>query len=161
MNNAYLLTGGNLGDREANLQTAATYIEQITGNIVAKSEIYETAAWGITNQEPFLNQVLLIETSFKPTEVLKKLLAIEEKMGRKRLVKFGPRVIDIDILFYNNEIIKLESLTIPHPEIQNRRFVLTPLNDIAPSYVHPVLNKNVHELLIDCKDLLEVRKYGS
>ena len=159
MNKVYLLTGGNLGDREANLQQARNLIEQSAGTLVAFSHIYETAAWGITDQAAFLNQVLLLQTECNPHDLLKNLLAIEEQMGRKRLVKFGPRIVDIDILFYNNEIIKSENLLIPHPEIQNRRFVLVPLNEIATDFIHPIFNKTIRELLNVCKDPLEVNLF--
>lgn len=156
MNNVYLLTGGNLGDRAANLQQAANLIEQSAGTLVTFSSIYETAAWGIIDQPSFLNQVLLLQTDYKPHDLLKKLLFIEEQMGRKRSVKFGPRIIDIDILFYNNQIIKSENLMIPHPEIQNRRFVLASLNEIASDFIHPIFNKTIRELLNVCNDPLQV-----
>lgn len=159
MNKAYLLTGGNLGNRSANLQHAFNLIEQTGGILVACSHIYETAAWGITDQQAFLNQVLLLKTELNPHDLLKTLLAIETQMGRKRLVKFGPRIIDIDVLFYNNEIIHSENLIVPHPEIQNRRFVLVPLNEIASTFIHPLLKKTIAELLEVCNDPLEVKLY--
>jgi 2-amino-4-hydroxy-6-hydroxymethyldihydropteridine diphosphokinase len=160
MNNVYLLTGGNLGDRKANLLQASNLIEQSAGCLVARSGIYETAAWGMTDQDAFLNQVLLIQTPLVSHKLLQTLLSIEEQMGRKRGAKFGPRVIDIDILFYNNEIIKSIDLTVPHPEIQNRRFVLVPLNEIAFSLIHPVFNKTINQLLVECKDPLKVNVYN-
>ncbi len=159
MNDAYLLIGGNMGDRLLNLQQAYFKIEKQAGAIVKKSDVYETAAWGLTEQNAFLNQVLLISTVHTAEELLQKLLYIEQESGRKRIVKMGPRTIDIDILFYNNEIISTSDLTVPHPQIANRRFVLTPLNEIAPDFVHPVLQKTIGELLEKCTDNLEVKKY--
>lgn len=159
MNEVYLLTGGNIGDRLMNLQQASLKIEKEAGTVLKKSAIYETAAWGLTDQNPFLNQVLLISTSSNPEDLLQTLLHIEQELGRKRMIKMGPRNIDIDILFYNNEIISSPNLTVPHPQIANRRFVLTPLNEIAPAFVHPVLQKTIAQLLEVCPDNLEVKKY--
>jgi 2-amino-4-hydroxy-6-hydroxymethyldihydropteridine diphosphokinase len=156
MNNVYLLIGGNMGDRLKNLSESTGWIEKEVGAIVKKSSIYETAAWGVTDQPSFLNQVLFVSTKLSAEDVLKTILPIEEKMGRKRVEKMGPRTIDIDILFYNNEITSLPNLSIPHPHIANRRFVLEPLAEIAPAFVHPVLQKNVAELLNDCPDTLKV-----
>lgn len=159
MNEAYLLTGGNIGDRLMNLQQACFKIEKQAGAILRKSDVYETAAWGLTEQNSFLNQVLLISTMYNAEELLQKLLYIEQESGRKRVVKMGPRIIDIDILFYNNEIISTSDLIVPHPQITNRRFVLTPLNEIAPDFVHPVLQETITELLEICPDNLKVKKY--
>lgn len=159
MNEAYLLTGGNIGDRLMNLQQACFKIEKQAGAILRKSDVYETAAWGLTEQNSFLNQVLLISTMYNAEELLQKLLYIEQESGRKRVVKMGPRIIDIDILFYNNEIISTSDLIVPHPQITNRRFVLTPLNEIAPDFVHPVLQETIAELLEICPDNLKVKKY--
>ena len=160
MNDAYLLTGGNIGDRIVSLQQACMKIEKQAGIVLRKSAVYETAAWGVTDQDLFLNQVLLVSTSLPPEELLHTLLNIEQELGRKRIMKMGPRIIDIDILFYNNEIISTPVLTVPHPQIANRRFVLTPLNEIAPGFVHPLLQKTIAELLEICPDNLEVRKYS-
>ena len=160
MNEAYLLTGGNIGDRLVSLQQACVKIEKQAGIVLKKSAVYETAAWGITDQNLFLNQVLLVSTSLPPEELLQTLLQIEQELGRKRVVKMGPRIIDIDILFYNNEIISTPVLTVPHPQIANRRFVLTPLNEIAPGFIHPGLQKTIAEFLEICPDNLEVRKYS-
>ena len=160
MNDAYLLTGGNIGNRLVSLQQACMKIEKQAGIVLQKSAVYETAAWGVTDQNLFLNQVLLVSTSLPPEELLHTLLNIEQELGRKRIVKMGPRIIDIDILFYNNEIISTSVLTVPHPQIANRRFVLTPLNEIAPGFVHPGLQKTITELLEICPDNLEVKKYS-
>lgn len=156
MNKIFLLTGGNIGDRKKNVETAAVFIQKEIGSIVQSSKIYETEAWGITNQTSFYNQVLLIESKFSAKEILQKILKIEEEMGRVRTVKNAARIIDIDILFFNNEVIIEPNLNVPHREIVNRRFVLTPLNELAPDFVHPVLNKSIDYLLANCKDELKV-----
>src|SRR5512138_373431 len=155
MNTAYLLIGGNLGDRKENLSKAIELINEQCGVVRKASSLYETAAWGITDQPSFLNQALEISTSHNAKQLMRKILRIEEMMGRVRKEKFGPRIIDIDILFYKNEIHDLRFLKIPHPELQNRRFVLTPLAEIDPGLQHPVLNKTIAELLEECPDNLE------
>jgi 2-amino-4-hydroxy-6-hydroxymethyldihydropteridine diphosphokinase len=160
MNKAYLLTGGNEGDRYLNMQQARTNIEHICGRLLLVSSLYETAPWGKTDQPDFLNQVLLIETKRSPAELLKALLQIEEKGGRIRTIKNAPRTIDIDILFYNRLVIEEPGLTIPHPRIADRRFVLEPLNEISPGFVHPVLHKTIQRLLLECTDELAVKKIG-
>ena len=149
-----------MGDRRKNLAAAQKNIGRSIGKILRTSSLYETAAWGNTNQPDFLNQVLVVETKKSAIEVMKLILAIEKDMGRKRTQKNAPRLIDIDILFYDKEIHSDENLAVPHPQIQNRRFVLVPLNELMPQFKHPVLNKSVHELLLKCKDKLEVRKLG-
>src|SRR5450755_1578662 len=126
MNKTYLLTGGNEGDRNLNMQLARANIELICGRILLFSSIYETAPWGKTDQPDFLNQVLLLETILEPLALLQAVLDIEEKGGRKRTVKNAPRTIDIDILFYNNLVMDEPGLHIPHPRIAARRFVLEP-----------------------------------
>ena len=153
-----LLTGGNMGDRIKNLAAARKNIQKRIGKLLHTSALYETAAWGNTNQPDFLNQVLIVETKKPAGEVMQLILTIEKDMGRKRTEKNAPRLIDIDILFYEKEIYNISNLVIPHPQIQNRRFVLVPLNELMPQFKHPVLNKPVHELLLKCKDKLEVRK---
>jgi 2-amino-4-hydroxy-6-hydroxymethyldihydropteridine diphosphokinase len=155
MNRLFLITGGNIGDRKTNLETAAALIQKQIGKIMRLSAIYETEAWGITNQPAFYNQVLEIETLLSAREVLDLILKIEEQMGRKRSIKNAARNIDIDILFFNNEIINEHNLTIPHPEIINRRFVLLPLLELEPEKIHPVLHKSIQELLSETKDKLE------
>lgn len=158
MNRAFLLTGGNLGAREKNLSTAAELLEKYCGKIVRSSSIYETAAWGKTDQPNFLNQVIEIETKLDPEQLMQEILKIEHEMGRVRKEKYGPRIIDIDILFFNDETIQQQDLTIPHPQLQNRRFVLIPLKEIAPDLRHPVLHKTISELLENCTDELNVNK---
>ncbi|HEY5463692.1 MAG TPA: 2-amino-4-hydroxy-6-hydroxymethyldihydropteridine diphosphokinase [Hanamia sp.] len=156
MNTIFLITGGNIGNRNKNLQTAAALIEKRIGRIIKSSKIYETDAWGITNQPSFYNQVHIIKSTFSAKEIIKRILKIEEKMGRIRTIKNAARIIDIDILFFNDEIINEPNLNIPHAEISNRRFVLTPLNELVPEMIHPVFNKSIHELLSACKDELKV-----
>lgn len=158
MNKAYLLIGGNMGDRKAFLAAAVEKIWEQCGAISSQSSLYQTAAWGIEAQAYFLNQALEIETYLTADELLKTILSIEEAIGRKREVKYGPRIIDIDILLFNDEIICIEGLIIPHPQMQNRRFVLMPLGEIAPDKTHPVFKKSITQLLEKCGDDLAVQK---
>lgn len=158
MNNVYLLLGSNIGDSKAHLATAKTHIEFTLGRIVKASSIYKTEAWGNKNQAAFLNQVIHIVTPLDPEQTIDEIFAIEEKMGRKRTPKNAPRIIDIDILFFNSEVIKTGNLTVPHAEIQNRRFVLFPMTELSPDFTHPVLYKTMHCLLEDCTDTLNVQK---
>lgn len=158
-NKIFLGLGSNLGNREENLSTAQKLIEEKVGKIRSKSSIYETAAWGITEQNAFLNQVLEVETSFSPSAVLHLVLNIEKDMGRIREIRWGERSIDIDILYYNNEIISTETLVVPHPFIQERKFVLVPLCEIAPAFIHPKLNQTNLELLEKCRDSGEIKQY--
>lgn len=158
MNKAYLLIGGNMGNREGFLTAAVREIESDCGLVLHQSSFYETAAWGLENQQAFLNQALEIETNLEANSLLETLLQIEERLGRKRDVRYGPRIIDIDILFFNNAIIHKKGLTIPHPQLQNRRFALVPITEIAPDLIHPVLQKTMQQLLADCTDSLDVHK---
>lgn len=158
MNNAYLLIGGNLGDRLVNLQNAIQQIEMHAGKIITSSAIYETAAWGFTDQPPFFNQALQINTNLSATELMHQLLAIEISLGRERLIPLGPRTIDIDIIYFNNEIIQNEMVCIPHPRMEQRNFVLIPLNEIAPNFLHPILHIPTKTLLEQCKDQSHVYK---
>ncbi|MBS1919062.1 MAG: 2-amino-4-hydroxy-6-hydroxymethyldihydropteridine diphosphokinase [Bacteroidetes bacterium] len=160
MNSAYLLSGTNLGDRLENIKTAAQLISEHCGTITTHSSVYETAAWGKTDQPSFLNQALKLSTTLNAKQLIRRLLKIEQQMGRIRHEKYGPRKIDIDILFFNDEIYNLPFLKIPHPELQNRRFVLVPLSEIVPAFIHPILKKTVIELLKDCPDELMVKKYS-
>jgi 2-amino-4-hydroxy-6-hydroxymethyldihydropteridine diphosphokinase len=156
----FLLLGSNLGDRETNLEVARSKIQSIA-RIRKLSGVYKTAPWGKPDQPAFYNQVIAIETAMVPDELLNALLSIEMALGRERHEKWGSRVIDIDILFYKNDIISNERLKIPHPQIANRRFTLVPLQEIAPELVHPVLGKSITELLGECEDRLEVERVGS
>jgi 2-amino-4-hydroxy-6-hydroxymethyldihydropteridine diphosphokinase len=160
MNKAYLLTGGNMGDRKNNLATAKEFISQQCGSIIAVSSLYETAAWGNTDQPAFLNQALEVDTTLNARQLIRRILKLEKIMGRIRKEKYGPRIIDIDILLFNHEKHNYPLLKLPHPEMQNRRFALLPLAEIAPYFIHPVLNKTIEQLLKDCPDKLEVKKYS-
>ena len=153
---AYLLLGSNMGQSKALLANAADRIQQLIGPIQVQSSIYKSDAWGIEDQDPFLNQVLLVETPLSASNLLQSLLKIEQQMGRIRSVKWGARIIDIDILFYDNEQIQDDNLIIPHPALAERRFTLIPLNEIAPDFLHPVLNKTIVSLLLTCTDPLTV-----
>ena len=155
-NIAYLLLGTNLGSRNKNLSAAIDKIGD-KSLILSKSSIYSTAAWGLEDQEDFLNQVVCIETSLNSFELLEDILEVEQKLGRERIQKWGSRLIDIDILYFNDEILETSKLIIPHPHIQNRRFTLVPLVEMIPDYIHPKLKKTNVELLDECLDKLEVR----
>jgi 2-amino-4-hydroxy-6-hydroxymethyldihydropteridine diphosphokinase len=160
MNKTYLLTGSNEGDKFLQMQQARANIELICGRLLQISSLYQTAPWGKTDQADFLNQVLVIETAMSPRALLNAILSIEENLGRKRSVKNAPRTIDIDILFYDRLILEVPGLCIPHPRISERRFVLEPLDEIAPGFQHPVLGKTIHQLLLECTDELAVKKIG-
>ncbi len=156
---AYLLLGSNLGDREAYLNNALKMIADEVGEVKATSAIYETAAWGKTDQPGFLNLAVEVETKLSPMALLTKVLEIEHSLGRIREEKWGARLIDIDIILYGNEIVNVEhQLQIPHPEMQNRKFVMEPLVEIAANLIHPVFNKSLKEILINLTDTLSVSK---
>jgi 2-amino-4-hydroxy-6-hydroxymethyldihydropteridine diphosphokinase len=159
MNGIYLIIGGNLENRIRNLEYCRRLIAERIGQLMRVSGIYETAAWGKEDEPAYLNQVLLIHSEKSAEEVLTSSLAIEHELGRTRNKKWEARLIDIDILFYNNAVINLPNLHIPHPRMQDRKFVLFPLCEIAENYVHPLLNKTVSEMLTACKDPLEVKLY--
>jgi 2-amino-4-hydroxy-6-hydroxymethyldihydropteridine diphosphokinase len=156
MHLAYLILGSNLGDKSENLHLAKSHIENQCGRILKASPIYQTAAWGKTDEPIFVNQVLFIETLLTPQALLTTILNIEQTMGRLRSTKYAARTIDIDILFYNRSIIQEANLIIPHPEIANRRFVLLPLAALVPNKIHPVYKKSIKDLLAACTDTLEV-----
>jgi len=158
MNRAYLLTGGNIGNRKAMLQKAIQLLNEYCGKVTAESSLYETAAWGKTDQSAFLNQALELETGLNARQLIRKILKVEKLMGRARKEKYGPRIIDIDILLFNDETHDIPFLKLPHPEMQNRRFVLVPLAEIAAGIIHPVVKKTIKQLLADCPDKLHVKK---
>lgn len=157
MHIAYLLTGGNSGNREEYLgQARAALGEQNV--LLAASALYQTAAWGKEDQPDFYNQALKIQTVLEPVQLLEHVLAIEQRLGRTREIRYGPRTIDIDILFYDGAVIHEPHLVIPHPQIEHRRFALQCLADIAPALVHPRLNRSITQLLQDCADPLPVHR---
>ncbi|MCC9137451.1 2-amino-4-hydroxy-6-hydroxymethyldihydropteridine diphosphokinase [Pontibacter silvestris] len=159
MPKVYLLLGGNLRDRFSTLQQAREHIAVQVGIILQSSKLYETAAWGKTDQPAFLNQVIEVKTALSPEQVLQTINIIEHELGRVRLEHWGSRVIDIDILFYDSLILHTQRLTIPHPQLQHRRFTLKPLVEIAPELMHPVLSKSATQLLEECEDNLEVKEF--
>ncbi len=149
----FLSLGSNVGDKRMNLFDAIHAIENIPQTFLLKSsKIWETGAWGKTDQADFYNMAISINTTHSPELLIETLIEIEEKIGRVRIEKWGPRLIDIDILFYGDLVLKTEKLIIPHPEIQNRKFVLAPLNEICPAFVHPVYKKTVADLFVHCDD---------
>ncbi|MCB0518886.1 MAG: 2-amino-4-hydroxy-6-hydroxymethyldihydropteridine diphosphokinase [Lewinellaceae bacterium] len=152
----YLLTGGNLGDRIATLLSAKQLIQERLGKIVQTSSFYETAAWGEVDQPDYINQALEVATTLSPKEVLKVIFNIEASLGRVRRSKWESRPIDIDILFYDDLILETKELTIPHPRLHRRNFVLIPMLEIAPELVHPILKKTIEELYEDSEDDLDV-----
>lgn len=156
LHTVYLHTGTNLGDKAANLQSAIEWIELRIGTAVTVSGIYHTKAWGITDQPDFLNQAIEIQTKLDPFQVLEQIQDIEQLMGRKREIKWGERLIDIDILFYDAQIINTKDLTIPHPYLHYRNFVLVPMLEIAPDLLHPVLQQTIRELHDCSQDELQV-----
>jgi 2-amino-4-hydroxy-6-hydroxymethyldihydropteridine diphosphokinase len=159
MNKVYLLLGANMGDVRRNIVVALLEIEKHIGTIVAISNIYKTAAWGITNQPDYLNQGIVVDTNFSSTEVLAKALAIEQALGRIRdNKKWEARLIDIDIIFFNNEIIDLPNLKIPHPYMHERKFVLAPIAELNPNFIHPIFNKSIQYLFDNCSDKLLISK---
>jgi 2-amino-4-hydroxy-6-hydroxymethyldihydropteridine diphosphokinase len=147
-----------LGNSQKKLEIAKKNISKKMGIILRSSSYYTTSAWGNTNQPDFLNQVIIIENNLNAEKTMKTILQIETKMGRIRTEKNAPRIIDIDILFYDKEIINTKNLIIPHPLMQERNFVMYPLNELSPNFMHPVLKKNIHSLFLSCKDQLTVNK---
>ena len=158
MNKAYLLTGGNLGNPRSMLIHAKAAIAQRCGEVVQASALYRTAAWGKEDQPDFLNQVLLLHTLLDAQTLLAKLQEIEQETGRERKEKYGPRLLDIDILLFNDCIINTPLLKVPHPQMAFRRFVLVPLAELAPHLVHPIQKITIAEMLAQCPDPLYVHK---
>ncbi|HTN45078.1 MAG TPA: 2-amino-4-hydroxy-6-hydroxymethyldihydropteridine diphosphokinase [Flavipsychrobacter sp.] len=156
----YLLLGSNEGDRQQWLRDAVQEIVTHCGRVRNLSSLYETAAWGLEDQPDFLNLVMRIETNLAPQTLLESIQAIEQRLGRQRQLKWGQRTLDIDILFYGKEIIQNESLKVPHPYLQDRKFTLLPLQEIAPQWVHPVLKETITTLLQVCQDKLQVQNIG-
>lgn len=160
----FLLLGGNLGDRKQNILEAKKHISLQIGQIEIESTIYQTAAWGVENQPSFLNQVIQVSSLLSPQEILTQIEDIEKKLGRKRYQKWYARTIDVDILYYENLVLEekkdttkqIKDLQLPHPFLHQRRFTLIPLVEIAPNFVHPVLEKTNNQLLEECLDTLQV-----
>lgn len=154
VNSAYIILGGNLGDKRKNLETAQRLVSLQIGKIKRSSGIYETEPWGFEDSRNFFNQVIEIDTGLNPPELLERIKKIEAKFGRikKQSKKYQSRQMDMDILFFNNEIIRLPGLTIPHPRIHERNFVLVPLSELAADFVHPIFNQTILQLKSQCKD---------
>lgn len=160
MNEVFLGLGGNQGDRWANLLKSTEAIERECGDIILRSSVYETEGWGLDTGLKFLNQVIKIESNLNAENLLKKLLTIEQSLGRQRNKQgYSDRTVDLDILFFNKEQILTEILQIPHPRLHLRKFILVPMNEIAPDFMHPVLQKSIQYLLQQCEDTLAVTKY--
>jgi 2-amino-4-hydroxy-6-hydroxymethyldihydropteridine diphosphokinase len=161
MNKVYILLGTNLGEKITNLKTACDKISSTCGKIVQRSSLYETTPWGNSDQPVFVNGVIELETLLSSEVLLHQLLEIEKQMGRIRIQKWGERLIDLDILYYNDFIASSETLKIPHPELQNRNFTLVPLCEIAPDFIHPIFQRTTQELLKDCTDKETVIKIST
>jgi 2-amino-4-hydroxy-6-hydroxymethyldihydropteridine diphosphokinase len=159
MKKAFLSIGTNLGDRKNNLENAARRIEESIGHILTSSSVYETEPWGFQSEYEFLNMVLKVETDLTPSGLLGRILMIESQIGRSRRDKqYSSRIIDIDLLLYNDLIINEINLKIPHPLMHERKFVLVPLCEIAPEMIHPILKMSFTSLLKSCKDKSNVEK---
>lgn len=158
MNTAYLLLGSNIGNKEKNLSLAVKWLKNSVGKIISKSSVYSSTAWGNSDQPDFLNQAICIQTHLMPEELMQTILIIEKKLGRERTEKWAPRIIDIDLLLFNEEIIKTSILEVPHPYLHKRKFALIPLNEIASDAIHPAFKKSICNLLKECSDTLNVKK---
>ncbi len=160
MHSCILHLGTNEGAKATNLELAEMMISSRIGSIERSSKLYTTAPWGNTDQDDFLNIAMICQTNLSAEDILSEIHIIESKLGRIRNEKWGSRIIDIDIIFYDEAIIKNPDLIIPHPHLTNRNFVLTPLMDICPEYMHPELQKTVSELYTLCTDKSEVNQYN-
>ncbi len=158
MSGIYLLLGTNLGNKFQNIQRAKEHLTSRMVIVKKESSIYETAAWGIEDQPSFYNEVIEVDQPYTPKKLLEIVLDIEIQMGRQRFQKWGERLIDIDILYFDQEQSATEDLQIPHPGIPNRRFTLYPLVEISPDFVHPILQLSNSQLLEECEDELQVKK---
>jgi 2-amino-4-hydroxy-6-hydroxymethyldihydropteridine diphosphokinase len=158
MNQIFLLLGSNLGNKRAVLEQTANIIGFRVGKIFASSSFFETEPWGNADQPSFVNQVIGVTSLLGAKDLLDVCKKIEKEMGRESNEKWGPRLIDIDILFFGNDIIESDALSIPHPQLHLRRFTLEPLHEIASELVHPIFKKTISELLLECTDRSEVHK---
>jgi 2-amino-4-hydroxy-6-hydroxymethyldihydropteridine diphosphokinase len=155
----YILLGGNLGNKKKVFSEARDRLSKLIGEIAAQSSIYETEPWGFVSKDLFWNQVLEINTELSPEILLSLTQQIESDLGRiPKAEQYVSRLIDIDILFYGDQIINLNNLVVPHPRIQSRKFALLPLCEIAPDFQHPVFQKSIRQLLDECQDNLKVEK---
>lgn len=160
-NKVYLLAGGNLNKTAATYKKLFLLLESSIGRIIEKSNFYESEAWGFASTNNFINIALLVHTYLSPEEVLIQLLSIEKQLGRISKTNnkaYSDRSMDLDIIFFNDNILETESLTIPHPHMHERMFVLMPLSEIAPDFVHPIFGKTIQELKNECKDTLRIQK---
>ena len=160
MNIVFLQLGSNLGNRELLLQDAVIAVEDRVGSVVEKSRTYESTPWRVEGQENYLNLIIKVKTALMADDVLSAILDIEQKLGRIRIEKWGERLIDLDIIFYNDAIIETPQLCVPHKHMHERMFVLIPLHNIAADMVHPKYNKTVEELLKQCTDTQLVKEYA-
>ena len=160
MNIVFLQLGSNLGNRKLLLKDATKAIVHRVGDVLESSKVYESAPWRVEGQENYLNQILKVGTKSSAEEVLSIVLDIEKQLGRIRIEKWGERLIDIDIIFYNDSIIETPELCVPHKYLHDRMFVLAPLHSIVPEMVHPKYKKTIEELLKICKDTELVKEYG-
>lgn len=156
----YLHLGSNKGNRIKHLSLSIYFVEKLVGKVINMSSIYNSKAWGNTKQADFLNQAISVETKLSPYNLLDKIQFIEKKLGRKRIIKWGPRKIDIDILFYDQLVMQKDRLEIPHPHIERRNFVLKPMVEIAAEFIHPILQKSIKELYTNSEDSLEVNLFN-
>ena len=161
MNKVYVQLGSNLGDRENFIYNAVKQISDLVGGVIKQSKIYESAPWRVEGQGNYLNQIIQLTTSLSANETILALLNIENDLGRVRVEKWGERLIDIDIIFFNNEIIETPDLCVPHKHMHQRNFVLVPLNEIASDFIHPKYNKSVFQLLKESNDNEKVEEYVS
>ena len=160
MNTVYLQLGSNWGEREQLISDAVQEISEHIGKVNVLSKIYESTPWRVDGQESYLNQILKVRTLLSAEDILVASLKIENDLGRVRIEKWGERLIDIDIIFFNNDIIETPDLCIPHKHMHERNFVLMPLNEIVPDFIHPKYNKTVSELFNESKDTEKVVEYA-
>ncbi len=160
INQLFLSLGGNLGNTREIFEGAYPLIEKKIGKISVYSSIYQTEAWGPIPQADFLNQVILVSTTLAPQACLTEMLSIEKEFGRERKERWGPRTLDLDILYYSDVVIAEADLTVPHPRIAERKFILTPLVEIAPGFQDPLTRKTMLELLDSCTDTSNVNRFA-